>query len=212
MNRPYSLLLGKDNEVLETLILLHCKKENPHILDCTYNKGVMWKNTPYVTIKMDIDSSFDVDVVGDFMDMPFDENIFDIVVFDPPHLPTNAASINSSKIWEKRYGITDNSTERNADNVNALFRPFLLEAKRVLKDGGIILAKIADLIHNHKYQWQHVDFINAAVEVGMTPCDLMIKSDPNAGNLKSSKWQNIKHLRKNHCYWIVVRNSAKCES
>jgi hypothetical protein len=47
-----------------------------------------------------------------------------------------------------------------------------------------VLAKIADLVHNHRYQWQQVDFINAVREVGMTPCDMMIKCDPCAGNLE----------------------------
>ena len=81
----------------------------------------------------------------------------------------------------------------------------------VLKIGGIVLAKIADIVHNHHYQWQQVDFINAVREVGMTPCDMMIKCDPCAGSLQSSKWNNVKHLRKAHCYWIVVRNSKRCE-
>lgn len=87
---------------------------------------------------------------------------------------------------------------------------FFKEAKRILKENGIVLAKIADIVHNHKYQWQHVDFIIAAREIGLTPCDMIIKADPNAGNLSSSKWKNIKHVRKAHCYWIVCR-SGTCE-
>ena len=100
---------------------------------------------------------------------------------------------------------------RDGDNVGELFEPFLKDASRVLKPGGIILAKVADLVHNHRYHFQHVMFINAVQSCGMTPCDLMIKCDPNAGNLKSSKWESVKHFRKAHCYWIVVRNSDRCE-
>jgi hypothetical protein len=160
---------------------------------------------------MDINPEFDLDFVGDFAKMPFDNGSMDVIVFDPPHLPTHAASVNSSKMWEKRYGVTDSGEGREGDNVCGMFKGFLLEARRVLKVDGIVLAKIADLTHNHRYQWQHVDFINDVREVGMTPCDLMIKCDPNAGHLESSKWQHVKHLRKAHCYWIVVRNSDKCE-
>jgi hypothetical protein len=150
--------------------------------------------------------------VADFTAIPFADGSYDIIVFDPPHLPTNAASENSSKIWEKSYGITSDGEGREGDNVSGMFIPFLKEAKRVLNKNGIVLAKIADIVHNHRYQWQHVDFVNATLEVGMTPCDLLIKCDPSAGNLQSSKWNNVKHLRKNHCYWIVVRNSSRCES
>jgi hypothetical protein len=172
----------------------------------------MWKNSRYhPTTRMDIDPLLDVDVVGDFTNMPFGDSEYDIIVFDPPHLPVAAASENSSKIWEKSYGITDNGIGREGDNVSSMFLPFLKEAERVLKKNGIVLAKIADIIHNHRYQWQQVDFVNAVRQTNMTPCDMMIKCDPNAGNLTSSKWNKIKHLRKSHCYWIVVRNSGRCE-
>jgi hypothetical protein len=209
--RPLSVLEGTDAEALKLLLRLHCDVEQPRILDCTYNVGKMWKGLPFKPHRMDIDPSLDVDTVADFTAMPFDDGSFDVLVFDPPHLPVAAASEGSSKIWEQQYGITDSCEHRQGDNVSPLFPLFLREAKRVLREDGIILAKIADLTHNHRYQWQHVDFINAVFATGMTPCDALIKRDPKAGNLKSSKWQNVKHLRKAHCYWIVVRNSRRCE-
>ena len=206
-----SVLFGTDNKVIPILIKLHSSASDPLVFDCTYNKGTMWKDLSYNIVKSDVDSTFSVDVVSDFFQMPFRDSVFDVVAYDPPHLPTHAASKNSSKIWERRYGITSKGAGREADNVSGMFMPFLVEAKRVLKENGIILAKIADLVHNHRYQWQHVDFINEVNKVGMTPCDVMIKCDPKAGNLKSSKWRNVKHLRKAHCFWIVVRKSKKCE-
>jgi len=53
--------------------------------------------------------------------------------------------------------------------------------------------------------------VRAAEDVGLMPCDLLIKSDPSQGNLTSSKWKNIKHLRKAHSFWVVLRKSARCE-
>jgi hypothetical protein len=149
-------------------------------------------------------------VTGDFTAMPFAANSFHVVVFDPPHLPTAAASENSSLIWEKRYGITSEGAGREGDNICGMFRPFLREAHRVLVNGGIVLAKLADIVHNHRYQWQMVDFVVAARELGLTPCDLMIKTRKTG--LVSSKWKRVKHLRRRHSYWVVVRNSKRCES
>jgi len=200
------VLFGTDSQVLPILINLHAKN-NPKILDCTYNVGNIWKGTEYKLFRMDIDPSFELDVVGDFRNMPFPNSSFDVIVFDPPHIPAAAASANSSKIWEKRYGITN---KNKGDNVSGMFLPFLQEAKRVLTNDGIVLCKIADLVHNHKYQWQHINFIITSQEVGLTPCDLMIKCDPKAGNLKSNKWKKVHHLRKSHCFWIVIRK-GKCE-
>jgi SAM-dependent methyltransferase len=204
-----SILFGKDQQVLPILLELHCAVAHPRILDVTYNSGSMWKGLSYPLTTMDIDPSFGTDVVGDFTAMPFCDGSFDVIVFDPPHLPVAAASTHSSKMFEKRYGAT--ATRERADHVGAFFAPFLAEAKRVLVPGGIVLAKIADIVHNHHYQWQHVLFINAVLAAEMTPCDCLIKADPNAGNLRSSKWKNGYHLRKAHCYWIVVRNSPSCE-
>lgn len=208
--RHKTVLNGYDYEALDILISIHCAVKNPKILDCTYNTGKMWKKSSYKPIRMDINPDLELDVVGDFAKMPFENESFDIIVFDPPFLPTNAASKNSSKIWEKQYGITASGEGREGENINGMFLPFLKEAKRVLRHNGIILSKIADLVHNHKQQWQQVSYINAVMETGMTPCDMLIKCDPNAGNLTSSKWKNVKHLRKAHSYWIVTRK-GKCE-
>lgn len=204
-----SVSSGKDVEIIDVLLQIHSISD-PLILDCTHNSGKMWKNSSYKPIRMDINSMFSLDVAADFMKMPFMDCCFDVVVFDPPFLPTNAASKNSSKIWEKQYGLTAEGKGREGDNVSDMFFPFLIEAKRILKKNGIILTKIADIIHNHRYQWQQVDFVNAVKDVGMTPCDMLIKIRNN--KLQSSKWKQIKHLRRQHSYWIVVRNSLKCEA
>lgn len=208
--RPLTILNGRDFEALNLLIPMYAC-ESPKILDSTYNTGKMWKGTSFKPHRMDIDERLAVDTVADFTAMPFTDASFDVIVFDPPHLPVAAASAGSSGIWKDTYGITSKGNGREGDNVVGMFTPFLLEAKRVLSSGGIVLAKIADLIHNHRYQWQQVDFVNAVKSVGMTPCDMLIKCDPQAGKLMSSKWDKVHHLRKAHCYWIVVRNSTKCE-
>lgn len=211
--RPLSIHEGRDNSLLLILLEIHSDVKDPKILDCTYNTGKMWKDLySFNPIRMDIDPRFGHDIVGSFDAIPLEDNSLDIIIFDPPHLPTNAASKNSSKIWKDTYGITESGEGREGDNISDMFLPFLKEAKRVLVDGGIVLAKIADIVHNHKYQWHHIHFIETAWSLNMTACDVVIKKDPNAGNLKSSKWENVKHFRKCHCYWIVIRNGTRCEA
>ena len=210
--RPTSFVQGRDKDVIPVLIRIHAVKE-PRILDVTHNKGVMWKGTPFAPVTFDINPDVNPDHVGDFRDLSrFAEGSFDVIAFDPPHLPAAAASANSSGIEREQYGLTEHGDYRQGDNVSPAFEPFLRETRRVLGPKGIVIAKIADLVHNHRYQWQHVDFINAARHVGMTPCDVVIKADPCAANLKSSKWESVKHFRRAHCYWIVVRNSKRCEA
>lgn len=42
MNRPSSVVLGRDKDVIPLLLSTHAV-EDPRILDVTYNRGVMWK-------------------------------------------------------------------------------------------------------------------------------------------------------------------------
>lgn len=206
-----SIINGSDSQALGALIPLHAPSIDPTILDCTFGLGTIWNGCNYSPdCRLDLRYLPGLSMSGDFMRLPFQDESWEVIIFDPPHLPVAAASVNSSGLWRIRYGITDDCEERKADNVIAYFEPFLAEAKRVLKLGGVVLAKIADLVHNHRYQWQQVGFVNACRAVGLTACDMMIKRDSNAGNLKSSKWKNPKHLRKAHCYWIVVRKGS-CE-
>jgi len=201
-----SVLAGNDSQALDILLRLHAPP-SPTILDCTWGRGVMWRKiTLQPHIKTDRQILDGVNCVADFRALPFQKDSVDVIVFDPPHLPADADSPRSSKILSGPYG-----TGPPGDNVSRLFDPFLQEAKRVLQPEGIILAKIADLVHNHRYQWQHVSFIEAARRSGMTPCDCLIKVNSPSGNLISGKWRTQYHLRKAHCYWIVVRNSHRCE-
>jgi hypothetical protein len=85
----------------------------------------------------------------------------------------------------------------------------MAEAWRVLIDEGILLCKIADYVHNHRYQWAHVDLICAGRAAGFTACDCIIKV--RKGPIIDPKWKIAHHSRRQHCYWLVFRKSARCE-
>jgi hypothetical protein len=79
----------------------------------------------------------------------------------------------------------------------------------VLRPEGILLAKIADYVHGHRFQWAHVELIKAATEAGFCACDCIVKV--RKGPIVSPKWKRAHHARRHHCYWIVFRKSDKCE-
>ena len=71
------------------------------------------------------------DVVADFRDMPFDDESFSLVVFDPPHLVRAG-----EKSWMRlKYGVLDKETWRGD-----LKRGFD-ECLRVLKENGVLIFK-----------------------------------------------------------------------
>ncbi|MEL3956908.1 SAM-dependent methyltransferase [Caldifermentibacillus hisashii] len=71
------------------------------------------------------------DVVADFRNMPFDDNIFYLVVFDPPHL----IHAGEESWLAKKYGKLDESNWQNdiAKGFN--------ECMRVLKPNGTLIFK-----------------------------------------------------------------------
>lgn len=207
--RPLSFISGRDPEVLQTMLDFYA---NPgaRVLDVTANKRRMWKGVKWdgpVTFS-DIDASVKPDLVCDFRELHIGTESVDVLIFDPPHLPAAAGSQKSMKQMASDYGLRK---APRGNNISPLFCPFLEEATRVLRPDGILLAKLSDYVHNHRYQWMLVEFVNAVRQMPrLTACDLVVKNDPCGGNLKSGKWKNAYHVRNAHCWWIVVRKGG-CE-
>ena len=73
------------------------------------------------------------DIVGDFTNMPFPDETFSLVVFDPPHL------INAKEnAWlVKKYGVLD-------ENWPKMLHDGFQECMRVLKPDGVLIFKWAE--------------------------------------------------------------------
>ncbi|MDO4432025.1 MAG: methyltransferase domain-containing protein [Aerococcaceae bacterium] len=116
------------------------------ILDACCGSKLFWydKNNPYTTF-MDIrqeqfkihGKKIDVqpDVVADFRYMPFEDNTFDLVVFDPPHLIW--AGPNS--VMKAQYGRLDKNSW--PEDISKGFD----ECMRVLKPTGTLIFKWSDI-------------------------------------------------------------------
>jgi SAM-dependent methyltransferase len=198
---------GEDAELLEELLDFYPREQPRAILDATVNGGRFWRGSKRPVIGMDIEAGHQPNVVADNTLMPFGDNAFDVVVYDPPHIPNQGKD--KSKDFNVRFGLVLRSSKEHGYTFSHTYPPFLREAYRVLKPEGILLCKIADYIHDHQYQWAHVDFIKAASVAGFRPCDCIIKI--RKGPIIDPKWKVAHHSRRQHCYWLVFRKSEKCE-
>ena len=70
------------------------------------------------------------DVIADFQNMPFKDNTFYLVVFDPPHLK----SAGETSWLAKKYGVL-------ADNWKEVISAGFRECMRVLKPNGTLIFK-----------------------------------------------------------------------
>jgi SAM-dependent methyltransferase len=196
-----------DTSTRNVISALGVKIQARRILDATLNGGRFWRGSKRKVIGMDIECSHRPPIVGDNTAMPFADRVFDVVVYDPPHIPNQGKD--KQKDFNVRFGLGERSPKEHGYSFAYLYPAFVREAHRVLKVEGILLCKIADYIHDHQYQWAHVDFIEAARQVGFTACDCIIKV--RKGPIIDPKWKVAHHSRRQHCYWLIFRKSDKCE-
>ena len=115
----------------------------PRILDACCGSKMFWFDTSrHDTVYMDnreLDTKLcdgrrlviEPDVVADFRDMPFPDETFALVVFDPPHLKRCGP-----RSWQaKKYGKLDKNTWH--EDLSAGFR----ECWRILKPCGTLIFK-----------------------------------------------------------------------
>jgi hypothetical protein len=177
------------------------------ILDATVNSGRFWRGSKRPVIGLDVDGSHRPAVMADNLCMPFGDEQFDVVVFDPPHVPNQGKD--RSKDFNARFGLVLKSSAENGYNFSHLYPPFVQEAYRVMKPEGILLCKITDYVHGHRFQWAHIELIQAATKVGFCACDCIVKI--RKGPIISPRWKKAHHARRHHCYWLIFRKSNKCE-
>lgn len=198
---------GEDNELLEQMLQFYPHKEPKRILDATVNGGRFWRGSKRKVIGLDISSAHRPSIAGDNTMMPFRDRTFDVVVYDPPHVPNQGKD--KQKDFNTRFGLGQRSPKKHGYSFAHIYPVFAHEAFRVLRPDGLLFCKIADYVHNHQYQWAHMDLISAAVNVGFQACDCIIKV--RKGPIVDPKWLTAHHSRRQHCYWLVFRKSDKCE-
>lgn len=76
----------------------------------------------------------DPDIVCDFTDLPFEEDSFSLVVFDPPHLE----KLGDSSWMAKKYG-------KLTGNWKSMLMEGFSECFRVLKTGGTLIFKWSEM-------------------------------------------------------------------
>jgi len=198
---------GEDSELLERLLRFYPRRAPKHILDATVNGARFWRDSKRRVIGLDIERSHRPMVVADNTRAPFRDEFFDVVVYDPPHIPNQGKD--HQKDFTIRFGLGSRSPKELGYTFSHTFPPFVREAYRILAREGLLLCKITDYIHDHRYQWAHVELVQAARNVGFQPCDCIIKI--RKGPIIDPKWKRAHHSRRQHCYWLVFRKSERCE-
>ncbi|KKK63914.1 hypothetical protein LCGC14_2989500 [marine sediment metagenome] len=199
----YSIWEGNDCQLLEWAIPFYLRDTYGLILDATVGGWRFWKGLSNASFVVGIDllRKDPRTIIMDNQRMAFRDNAFAAVIFDPPHMPERHIGQDYgglAGLFESGHG---------AANATHLYRPFLVEASRVLETNGILMAKITDNVHRAAQQWEHVTYVNALSDYNLTACDLIIKT--RQGPMMDPKWRQQLHVRKRHSFWVVARK-GKC--
>jgi len=197
------------------------------ILDMTYGRGVFWKKVErdfdvlYISNNAELDRprtvheeqyavvANDIDPQRgafsyDFRELPEEwAGRFDAVVLDPPY--QHVGGVESMKdSMDKRYKNKARGRRGYAGSkaVHQLYIEGMVEARRVLKSGGILATKTMDQVESGKQVWDHIILLNVAKALGFVDEDLFVLVSKMTPTMRH-KYQL--HARKNHSYFLVLR-------
>lgn len=190
-----------NSEVLRDILELYTKP-GARILDMTYGEGAFWGAIDASKYDLTTNDLYKDNPSGshwDFRAFPTPEAGFDVVVFDPPYVH-GSKTIHPS--LGRQYGIDKPiSAQEITENYVRLVR----YVRRILKPGGILVAKTQDEIESGKQVWRHFDVKQFFRVQGWELLDLLVvvqKGKP----IMRHKYQ--KHARKNHSYFMVFEWKA----
>lgn len=193
------------DEILKSILNLHIP-ENKIDIDVTYGNGVFYKNIPQPNIKIDIDPQMEDVREASSVCLPYTNNSFSSMMFDPPFLTYvrgGSREGNGNMIMSNRFAGYWKYSELEEHYIGTI-----KEASRVLCDKGVLIFKCQDIIHNHKMHPTHVNVINWAEQSGFRLKDLFVlvaKHRLPSPNRKGTQ----KHARIFHSYFLVFELNKK---
>lgn len=169
------------------------------VLDVTYGRGMWWRRyTPAPFAHHDLA----VDGV-DFRALPYGDDTWDTVCFDPPYIPSHATHTSTKRAVTHRaaYGLME---PRSRAEVEALMADGLAEAARVARRW--VLAKCCDYAENPtSFRLGHVSAIVAGEAAGLRVHDLIVHAYGNGGGPTNHRLRHVHRTRRTHSYLVVFR-------
>lgn len=134
-------------------------KRYDFVLDATYGKGTFWKSWKPMHL-----THHDIKVDGvDFRDLPYVDDHFDVVVFDPPYKLNGTPSLGD---FDDAYGIQDVSDWRDR------MRLIVDGAKECARVAGKhLLTKQQDQVVSGQMRWQTDAVTEAVTSLGFRKAD-----------------------------------------
>lgn len=195
----FSAQVGSNDEIFPHVLSLYVPPGST-IADVTFGKGVFWRRVPDGVFRV---LATDLSTGTDCRDLPYDNDSIDCVVFDPPymHTPGGTAHVNHQNYESYYKNNRAASNKKYHEAVLELYYSAALEARRILRGGGIYIVKCQDEVCANQQRLTHVELINELSSYGLFVEDLFVVV--RAGRPGVSRMLRQAHARKNHSYFLV---------
>lgn len=135
------------------------------VLDATFGNGIFWRTfQPEVLVCNDLTPTKG-DLHHDFRSLPFSDQTFDCVLFDPPYQVAGSTGMPLKGVDYARFGITGRSNR----DVRNLIEDGVIECARVAKTH--LLVKCMDQVASTEMWWQTDQVTEIARDCGFRKVD-----------------------------------------
>jgi tRNA G10 N-methylase Trm11 len=198
---PVRSVYNSNYEVIKNIMFLYNIEQFD--LDCTYSRGLFWKNLPQPKIKTDLVPVTNDTIQANSEHLPFDDNSMKNIMCDLPFVIAGKSyktNKEGSSVIAKRFEgyTTYNDLKEN-------YYKTLKELYRVCDKGGFVVFKCQDSVSGGLNYFTHIMVFNMAIKFGFYPRDLFILVAKMRINSFGTKWQKQEHARKHHSYYIVLQ-------
>lgn len=207
----HSSHVGTNADLFAKVMALHVEPGSL-VADVTFGRGAFWRSIEPGTYEL-FSSDIDGDPSIDCRALPYGDDTLDCVVLDPPYMegfyrdkPDQRAGSGSHESFRDAYS-SDRDLKPEDDRpkyhaaVLAMYVEAIVEARRVLRSGGVLIVKCQDEVSANRQRLTHVEIINALEPMGFYCKDLFVLVRTNKPGV--SRLLKQVHARKNHSYFLV---------
>lgn len=189
---PTSVVFGDNAALIAGVAPLYLSGS---VLDVTYGQGMWWRR-----FQPDDFQSHDLAIDGvDFRDLPYADDSWDAVCFDPPYVPRQGpkpAARERERLYRARYGL---DTPRGPRELEQLIFDGLAECARVSRRWVVV--KCCDYVKARRLDLAHIAVIAEAERLGLRVHDFYVHATGTGPG--GHQILTVKRARRAHSYLIV---------
>jgi len=203
---PVRSVYSTNHDVIKNIMELY--EIDQFDLDCTYSRGLFWKDLKGPKIKTDLVPVTKETMQADSENLPFEDGQMKSIMYDPPFVISGKLykeNKEGSSVIAKRFeGYT--TYENLTDN----YYNTLQELYRITAPDGFVVMKCQDTVSGGKNHFTHAMVMTMAMKIGFYPRDLFILLAKMRINSFGGKWNSQHHARKYHSYfWVFEKTKPK---